>query len=167
MSRIKYFLLFVITVLASSCKPGIPSQYIQPDELENVLYDFHIADAMAEEHSGSNDIVYEKMLYRQAVLKKYGITQADFDSTLVYYTRHSDKLYSIYEKLAKRFGDEAIALGASANDVNQYGNITSDGDTANVWVGEKAVVLTADAPYNVMTFDITADTTSIKETAWC
>lgn len=162
MSKSKYLFLILILVFVAACKPQIPSQYLQPGELEDVLYDYHLADAMAGANRNGEDMEYNKLLYRQAVLKKYGITQAEFDSTMVYYTRHADKLHTIYENLSKRFSDEALALGASANEVNQYGNITSDGDTANVWTGVKQVVLSADAPYNVMTFTIKADTTYHK-----
>lgn len=162
MSKSKYLFLVAIVLLAFSCKPTIPSRYLQPDELEDILYDYHLADAMAERDHNGEDMKYNKLLYRQAALKKHGITQADLDSSLVYYTRHSDKLHDIYENLTKRFSDEALALGASANEINQYGNITSDGDTANVWTGVKSVILTADAPYNVMTFNIKADTTYHK-----
>jgi len=162
MRKSRHILLIMAAALAFACKPTVPSQYIQPDELEDILYDYHLADAMADENHNGEDSKYNRQLYRQAALKKYGVTQAEFDSSLIYYTRHSDRLHAIYENLVKRFSDEALALGASANEVNQYGNLTSDGDTANVWTGLKSVILTADAPYNVMTFSMTADTTYHK-----
>ena len=37
----------------ASCKPTVPSRYIQPDDMEDLLYDFHVAQAMADE-SGKN-----------------------------------------------------------------------------------------------------------------
>jgi len=162
MSKPKFLFVIAAILVAFSCKPTIPRQYIQPDELEDILYDYHLADAIAERNHNGENMKYNQLLYRQMVLKKHNITQADFDSTIVYYTRHSDKLHTIYENLTKRFSDEALALGASANDINQYGNIASEGDTANVWKGVKAAVLTADAPYNTMTFHIAADTTYHK-----
>lgn len=145
-----------------ACKPQVPDEYIQPDELEDILYDYHLADAMAEENDESGDQEYNKALYRAAVLKKHGITKAELDSTLVYYTRHSDRLYKIYDNLAKRFSDDALSLGASASDVNRFGTMSSEGDTTNVWTGAPAALLTAEAPYNVMSFDVTADTTYRK-----
>lgn len=162
MRKSKYILQTLVAMLLLACKPTVPSQYIQPAELEEVLYDYHLADAMADESHNGEDRKYNKQLYRQAALKKHGITQAELDSSLVYYTRHSDRLHSIYENLVKRFSDEALALGASANDINQYGSLTAAGDTANVWTGVKSAILTAEAPYNVMTFSITADTTYHK-----
>ena len=128
------------------------------DEFEDILYDYHLADAMVN-NDGSDEKKYEMTLYRQAVLKKYGITQAEFDSSLVYYVRHADRLHKIYENLSKRLSDEALALGASANDISKYGDLTSVKDTSNMWRGVSSCVLMPNAPYNTMSFEITADST--------
>lgn len=152
-----YILLPLLLIL--SCKPQVPGKYIQPDEFEKILYDFHLADAMAEDDDEGRTDQYRIALNRQAVLKKYGISQAEFDSSLVYYTRHADRLHKIYENLSKRLSDEALALGASANDINRYGDLKSARDTSNLWRGVSSCVLMPDAPYNVMSFDIAADTT--------
>lgn len=159
MIRLGHFFLIILSIVLLSCKPQVPSQYIQPGEFEDILYDYHLADAMSEESDNGENSQYNKVLFRQAVLKKYGITQADFDSTLVYYTRHADRLHTIYENLSKRFADESMALGSSSGDVNRFGNITSKGDTANIWNGDEALLLTAEAPYNVVTYNIPTDTT--------
>ena len=47
----------------------------------NVLYDYHIAKAMGEEVPYNES--YKRVLYIESVFKKYGITQADFDSSMV------------------------------------------------------------------------------------
>lgn len=155
-----YILLPLLLIL--SCKPQVPGKYIQPDEFEKILYDFHFADAMAEDDDEGRTDQYRIALNRQAVLKKYDVSQAEFDSSLVYYTRHSDRLHKIYENLSKRLSDEALALGASANDINRYGDLKSARDTSNLWRGVSSCVLMPDAPYNVMSFDIAADTTYHK-----
>lgn len=160
----KHPLLYIVlsVVLMFSCKPQTPDTVIQPDEFENILYDFHLADAMAEDENTGQTDSYTMALNRMAVLKKHGISQADFDSSLVYYVRHADRLHKIYEDLSKRFSDEALSLGASANDLSRYGNLKSERDTSNLWSGATSYVLTAVTPYNVITFNITADSTYHK-----
>lgn len=155
-------LLFIsLLLLMFSCKPQVPGKYIQPDEFEDILYDYHLADAMVD-NNGTDEAKYQTTLNREAVLKKYGITQAEFDSSLVYYVRHADRLHKIYENLSKRLSDEALALGASANDISQYGDMTSAKDTSNMWRGVPSCVLMPDAPYNTMSFEIKADSTYHK-----
>lgn len=48
--------------------------------------------------------------------------------------------------LSKRLGQEAVALGASADAVNRFGGVTENGDTANIWNGDPAMVLTPQKP---------------------
>lgn len=161
--RISRFIPFIMLLaLCFSCKPQVPDEYLQPDEFEDVLYDYHLADAMADNGDNADNESYDVVLYRQAVLRKYGITQAEFDSSLVYYMRHADRLHKIYENLSKRFEDDAMALGASANDIRQFGDMKSVRDTSNLWRGVPSAMFLPKAPYNVMTFDITADSTYQK-----
>lgn len=162
MKALRIFSFLLIAVLVFSCKPQVPDKYLQPDEFEDILYDYHLADAMADNSDNVNDRPYNITLYREAVLKKYGITQADFDSSLVYYMRHSDRMHAIYENLTKRFEDDALALGASANDVRRYGDMKSSRDTSNLWTGAPAAMLMPVSPYNVMSFEIAADSTYHK-----
>lgn len=159
MKAVRIVPLLLLAVLVFSCKPQVPGEYIQPDEFEDILYDFHLADGMANSNGEPANVSYDIALYRQAVLHKYGITQAEFDSSLVYYMRHADRLHKIYENLSQRFEDEAMALGASANDIRRYGDMTSARDTSNLWRGVTAALLMPHAPYNVMTFEIEADST--------
>ncbi len=140
------------------CKPGIPREFLQPGELEDILYDYHVADGMAYADANYTDLAYRRQVYREAALRKHGITQAELDSSLVYYYRHADKLHDIYANLAKRLNNDAIALGATANELSQFGNVTAQGDTATVWRNERSLVLIPQAPYNTVSFDVRADT---------
>ena len=150
--------LMLVLVLCFGCKPTVPGKYIQPDDMEDLLYDYHLADAMAMNQSSGGDMSYNRMLYREAVLKKYGITQEELDSSLVYYYRDTERLKDIYNHLAKRFSDEAVALGASANDINLYSAEGIKGDTANVWVSGRTTILLPQAPDNLVSFVVKADT---------
>lgn len=137
-----------------SCKPSVPSKYLSPGEMEDILYDYHLTMAMAD---NSSDRAVTQRVYLDAVYKKYGITEAEFDSSMVYYTRHIDRLHDIYENLSERLSDEALSLGASASDINIYGVQGTKGDTANIWPGSRAMVLSQQIPYNSSSFSFKAD----------
>ena len=83
-------------MLFVACKPGTPSQYIQPDEMEDILVEYYMAKAMAQQNPSQDEREYNIAMYAEAVLKKRGLTEAEFDSSMVYYTRHADLLHSIY-----------------------------------------------------------------------
>lgn len=156
MNKICYILIVPLILVFYSCKPSVPGKYIQPDEMEDLLYDYHIADGMAQEvwdeGTGSRQVAL-----RAAVLKKYGVTQADFDSSMVYYMRHADRLLAIYQNISRRLSDEAMVQGATASEVNRFGALAANGDTADIWAGEKSIALIPKVPYNKSSFAFTTD----------
>ncbi len=149
----------VITVLVVhvSCKPTVPSEYIQEDELEALLYDYHMADGIARHQKGDYDT--NLIALRAGVLKKHGVSQAEFDSTMVYYMRHTDRLHSIYERLSERLSRESQEFGANTSGLTL---VTSTGDTADVWKGPKGVTLIPNQPYNVHQFSLKTDSSFHK-----
>lgn len=150
-------LVFVVTVvIIAGCKPSIPDDYIQPDEMEDILYDYYVSKAMA--NRGENT-PYERTQNYLATLKKHGVSEAEFDSSLVYYYTHAQELSKIYKKVSERIGDEAKQLGASVAEMGEYGDLSANGDTANVWRDATATMLLPTAPYNRFDFAIKVDTT--------
>lgn len=148
-------------LLMVSCKPSVPGKYISPGDLEDILYDYHLADAEANTYENRDDTLRMRV-YRAAILKKHGYTEEEFEESMVYYMRHSDRLHDVYEKLANRLSDEALALGASMSDINQYMGLNSTGDTANVWPGDQSFILMQNPAYSTYTFFINADSTYHK-----
>ena len=148
-------ILLLISLFIVSCKPTVPREIIQPDEMAEILYDYHLADAMATEQESDNR-AYDSRLYRLAALKKHGVTEADFDSSMVYYTRHADRLHSIYQKVAERMEKEATALGATISDLNRKAGV--EGEAMNVWPGEHSLVLMPLPLYDHVQYRVEADT---------
>ena len=123
--------------------------------MEKILYDYHLADAMPQQAEGG----YEKNAfeYRAAVLKKYNVSQGEFDSSMVYYMRHTVELHTMYQHISDRMQEEANKLGASSSS-----GITAAGDSADVWNGERSLALIPNEPYNLYSFNLTPDTTFHK-----
>jgi hypothetical protein len=157
---ISIFVCIVGIVLSlTSCKPSTPSDIIQPDDMEDILYDYHIAQGMAG--LNQTDTITSRV-YKLAVLKKHEVSEAEFDSSMVYYMRHTDSMHKIYESLADRLSKEAQAQGIS---IAQLGGTSSDdlnGDTASVWTGPKAFVLNRYSPFNMQSFALDCDTSYHK-----
>lgn len=150
--------LFSVILLLSGCKPSVPRKFIQPGKMEDILYDYHIAEAMATDYENRNDSLLTRV-YKLAVLKKHGYTEAEFDSSMVYYMRHTERLHKIYESLSTRLGKTAISLGASESEVNRFNTLSSTGDTANIWNGDVSFVLMHHPAFNKYSFAVEADTT--------
>ncbi len=156
-----WLLLLAIVALAVSCKPTAPSGIIQPDEMEDLLYDYHLADAMARQAPGDYD--QNIIAYHTAVFKKYDVTKADFDSSMVYYMRNATQLHDMYENIAERMSKDAQAMGSSVSMNNGGADYnTASGDTIDLWKGPQSMVLIPNAPYNLYSFHLKPDAKSQK-----
>lgn len=155
--------LLLCILLMQACSPSIPSDYIQPGDMEDILYDYQVAQAMGYQSNdqGQTPSDVDRNVYKLAALKKHGVTQQEFDTSLEYYMRHTEELHKIYENLAKRLTKEAESLGASIGEDYQLG-AAQQGDTANVWNRRNAVVLTTDDYLNRESFHIKADSSYHK-----
>ena len=150
------YLLMLMLIVA--CKPTVPSEYIQPGDLEDILYDYHLALAMSRQKGGS-DLDFNRSLYFQSVLKKHEVTEAEFDSSLVYYYSHAYRLKDIYSKVNQRLNDEAVSLGVAVGDINRYSQYSTTGDTANIWTLHTDLLLIPCPTMNRYDFTIKVDST--------
>lgn len=150
MKKLSYILLIMLIV---ACAPSLPSGILDKEEMEDVLYDMHVAQVMHEREEGvSNDA--DIFALRKLVLEKHGITQEQWDSTFFYYSRNSQDLYEIYNKLSERVNGNVMALGGKVD-----GMQGDDADTANVWNMEPTFILMQQAPYNRLSFEVIPDST--------
>jgi hypothetical protein len=161
----RYHIVFLFLVLLTACSPKVPSEYIQPDDMEDILYDYFVSQGIAKQEnltssgsSSSRPMDYKRELYFEAVLKKYDLTRAEFDSSLVYYYTRSDRFVKIWKNVQERLGEAAIEYGASAGEVENFTASTLTGDTANIWNGAISQVLVPYAPYNRLQYRLQADT---------
>lgn len=102
--------LFILQFSLYSCRPkGILHSW----EMRHVLVDLHKADALLQTHNLSQASPEEKALYYAQVLVKHGITQAEFDSSLVWYTAHPQLFDKIYPKVLADLKAEEDAFVAA------------------------------------------------------
>ncbi len=124
-------------------------------KMKDVLYDYHLAQAMLStipesERSSNQD-------YIDAVLRKHGITQEDFDSSLVYYNVNAEDLKDIYSDLRQRFEEENQTLQLQTGNSEMAVAVSHGSDTTNLWTGQRVVVLRNRNLQNVEQFTFKAD----------
>ena len=160
----RHHIVILFLVLLAACSPKVPQEYIQPDDMEDILYDYFLSQGIAKDEDlvnidgSSRALEYRRELYFDAVLNKYGLTRADFDSSLVYYYTRSDRFLKIWKNVQERLGDAAIEYGASAGEVETFTASTLTGDTANIWNNVSSQLFIPYAPYNRMQYQVVADT---------
>lgn len=99
--------LSVMAVLFTGCRPkGI----LHSGEMKDVLVDLHKTDALIQLTGlqyGHDEAVN---IYYAQVMEKHGITQAQFDSSIVWYTAHPLLFDKIYPKVDAQLKAELEAF---------------------------------------------------------
>ncbi|MBR6030571.1 MAG: DUF4296 domain-containing protein [Bacteroidaceae bacterium] len=150
-------LLFFFFILLGSCAPPLPSGILDEDKMTDVLVDIHLAQGMAE--AKSEDIDATRYKYLQAVFKKHRITEAEFDSSMVYYSGRAEDFKLIYDNVVTRVRAQAERMGLEAAAQDKFASLTSEGDTANIWLGKDFACIVPNKVQCVYSFQMKADST--------
>ena len=149
----KIFLWCSVLFILTACKAKVPEDVVDKSTMEDLLYDYHLAQALAKKAGDSVD--YRTRLYTEAVFRKYDISEEDFNHTMEWYTRNSEELYKIYQKVEDRY---ASVTFSHKNKGNFYADMRAEGDTMNVWRGPNFYLLTS-TWRNRIDFELPADST--------
>lgn len=154
--RIQWFSILLLASCLTACQVKRPKSVIPDAKMENILYDYHIAKAMGEEVPYSDS--YKRVLYIESVFKKYGITQADFDSSMVWYARNPEILTKVYEKVNARLKVERDAVNHLISIRDNKPKESRPGDSIDVWAWQRIYQLTGMPMDNKITFVLPSDT---------
>ncbi len=102
--QITYLLLGLFMLLLTACESR-PKEILDNKTMESVMYDLYTFEGEAAV-SGMAVGTSEKSPYYNAILEKHNITNAQFDSSLVWYAAHPSKFEvlhkTVVEKLQKQ-----------------------------------------------------------------
>lgn len=142
--------------LFESCKKDMPKDIIKPALMENLLYDYHMAKVMADDLPYEDR--YKQPLYYNYVFRKYKVNQAQFDSSMVWYTRHIDELSKIYEKINIRYKAQQDAINHLIAIRDNKPKMSEPGDSIDIWYGNRLYKLANSIVSNKLKFKIPTDT---------
>lgn len=154
--RIQWYSVILLAFGMAACQVKRPDTVLPDAKMENVLYDFHIAKAMGEEVPYGES--YKRVLYIESVYRKHGITQADFDTSMVWYARHPDALTKVYERVNQRLkaGRDGVNHLIALRDNKPKESLP--GDSMDVWIGQRIRHLTGMPLDNKLAFVLPSDT---------
>ena len=130
-------LLLLFVSLLVGCTDDRPDGVLSHSRMESLLYDYAQAKAMGGTHTDST--LYYTEYYVALALKKHGVTQAQMDSSLAYYSTRAEDLHEMYVNIGKRLERQQIK---SKTTTTSYADMTdAKGDTVNIWTGPQAYML--------------------------
>lgn len=161
-----FLCLCLLCFFLMGCKPKRPKGILSEGKMEKVMVDYHLAQGMADA-ANEGDLEATRYKYIQAVFKKHHITEAEFDSSLVYYFEHSEKFFEIYKNVSLKVQAQAEKFGVDARAThNQYSHLTNQGDTANIWTDHSNACIIPNRLQNIYQFTISSDSTFQKGDAF-
>ncbi len=100
-----YLTLSVILLFLLGCEGGereVPEDKIRPERMEEILLDFHVAEAISGKGGGP---VSRRSMLREdlqiEILERYGLDKETFFDSYQYYLEHPVLLDSIYSRLIR------------------------------------------------------------------
>ena len=96
------FLISCFLLIACSGKNNVPKEIIQPEKMENILWDViraqQLSGEIARRDSAINVVAETKMLV-QKVFKIHNITSSAFDQSYQWYTSHPEMMRTVFDSL--------------------------------------------------------------------
>ena len=101
--RLPIIVLLIVILSLPACRPkGILSSR----QMRQVIIDLHKTEALLDETGISRYNSEARSLYYAQVLERHETTQAQFDSSLVWYTQHPQRFNKIYPRVLQRLEAE-------------------------------------------------------------
>ncbi|MBQ8673687.1 MAG: DUF4296 domain-containing protein [Bacteroides sp.] len=161
--RMKLWCSLLLLTGMAACKVERPDIVLSNAQMERVLYDYHLAKAMGEEESYAES--YKRVLYVEAVFKKHGITQEQFDSSMVWFARHPQEFNKIYENITGRLKNERDGINALVAMRDNKPVESQPGDSVDLWLWQRVYHLTGMPLDNKLTFTLPSDSNFMNRDA--
>lgn len=154
-NKIQWYSIILLVFCMTACQVKRPDTVLSDSKMENLLYDFHIAKAIGEDVS--YDESYKRVLYVEYIFKKHGVTQSDFDSSMVWFARNPEVLSKIYEKVNVRLKTERDNINDLIALRENKPKESLPGDSIDVWAWQHSYQLTGMPLDNKISFTLPSD----------
>ena len=154
-NRIYIYSILALICMAASCS-RVPKHIISERKMRVVLYDMLIAEAIVETMPDSFPVSDDRQALFDAVFRKHKITQADYDSSLIWYGKNMD-LYVAIHRLVLRDVNANLSAMDQIKPSAISGDI-SDHDSIDIWVYPRFAIFKPERVFNTLTFDIRPET---------
>lgn len=155
---------FILVALISCDKA--PDGIIPESDMVDLVADLHKADAYIDNYPSQFPDDSTKMLLKQSIFLKHGVTQADYDTSLVWYAHNMDVYTDVYRRVIDQLKNDYNNGGrkgyvASATEgetpINAQPYHSVSGDSADLWTMSRLWVLPQGLKTGYIPFDFPTD----------
>ena len=151
--RIDRLVACALLALAIIACNKVPDDVIQPEEMAALMADVRIAGAVVSVNASDYRGPAAKEALKQEVFRVHGVTEAQYDSSLVWYGHNigvyqevTDRCIEILEQRAREAGSAAASAVMSVA-----------GDSVDVWDAPRLFSFSNNSPTKYITFALDAD----------
>ena len=151
MRKLLWLILFIQVVVIGCDKR--PDLVLSEREMTALLVDIHRSEAYLTAGSAIFLSDSAKKVLRQSILKKHGVTQAEFDSSLNWYGRNIDEYVKLYANVEKQLD---IKLKSAYKRAETSGEIASNDldDSQNLWHGTPISRISKNEDLHLISFQL-------------
>lgn len=140
--------LFAV-ILLSSCS-HTPKGIIPEKKMRDVLIDMEMAEIIINENPDVYMSLDKKKALFRSVFEKHHLTEAEYDSSLMWYGRNIDIYMQVYDRAIEEVDERIKDMG----DMQVEAFDAPYADSINVWVDKKYYVFFPKAVSNMVVFDL-------------
>lgn len=145
------FLITIILIFLSACS-NRPKGVMSKSEMRTFLTDLHLLEGTLTTRYELND--REKAYYYQVLFEKHHVTKAEFDSSIVYYTKNPKVFERIYSKVNKNLDNLKMDVESGKYLPVIPDSIKFKPENINIWTRNIAFKYPKDTVKNNLTFTI-------------
>lgn len=156
-NRRTFTVVILMLMCLAGCRVNRPSDVLSPREMENFLYDYHLAQSVAA--GLPNEERFKSKALIDWAFESNGIDSADFERSLVWYTRYPKEFAKIYKKLYSRIDEEYKQSSNAISRIEKRAFNVQSGDSVQLWYLGRTCILNTSRYMNKVTLEHQKDTT--------
>ncbi len=142
-----------VAMLMAACNL-VPSHVIEPEEMSQLLADRYVAESVVDYNQQHWRTDSDRIALRDAVYARYGVTQADVDTSLVWYGHNMARYMDVTERTIAILEER---LAGSDSRLRAQRSLTAAGDSVDVWPDVRYYAVNRHSPTRNITFALDAD----------
>ncbi|MDR2138585.1 MAG: DUF4296 domain-containing protein [Tannerella sp.] len=145
--------LFFVALLLPACS-RTPDGIIPEKKMQEVMVDMQLAEAMISMDAATYPTHAERRALYRSVFGKHQLTEAEYDSSMIWYGKHLDRYMRIYNLALADIRAQIDAIGDIRPEIAPAAN----GDSLDIWIFRKYYAFSPHSPSSRVIFDLRPET---------
>ncbi len=138
---------------ATACQKK-PEGILDKEEMATLMADIHMGEAVIDYNYSEFPNDSTRKMLKQSIYDAHGVDASTVDTSFVWYGNHIEEYIKVYDRTIEIIQDRQRDYASAAN-----AQIAIAGDSVDVWNGFRHIIVNSATPSNIITFNMTPDST--------